>query len=281
MRKTVTKSMRFNVSNQLGYEGQKTLVACMDLQAVLLSPCLQASALYYKQKLCVHNFTVYNLATHEAMCYVWHEGEEGPSSSEFTSCIIDYLEENPEYDVFTLFSDGCGYQNRNVVLSKALLEFAKQCNKTVIQKILERGHTQMEVDSVHGKIESKLRPKKKPIYCPADYIDVIKTARLHPQPYKVKYLDHSFFRDFTSVGYLKSIHPGSRAGDPTVTDLRAIRTIQMGPYTTNSNMLVSGLQCLSQGTQDAKVLTVITVHQLPSTDTAGLFKSQNGNIFKN
>ena len=106
---------------------------------VLLSPGLQASALYYKQNLCVHNFTVYNLATHEAMCYVWHEGEGGLSSSEFTSCIIDYLEENPEYDVFTLFSDGCGYQNRNVFLSNALLEFTKQRNITVIQKILERG----------------------------------------------------------------------------------------------------------------------------------------------
>ena len=73
---------------------------------ILLSLCLQASALYYKQNLFVHNLTVYNLATHEAMCYVWHEGEGELSSSEFTSCIIDYLEENPEYDVFTLFSEG-------------------------------------------------------------------------------------------------------------------------------------------------------------------------------
>ena len=56
------------------------------------------------------------------------------------------MEENPEYDVFTLFSDGCGYQNRNVVLSNALLEFAKHRNITVIQKILECGHTQMVVD---------------------------------------------------------------------------------------------------------------------------------------
>ena len=75
----------------------------------------------------------------------------------------------------------------------------------------------------HRKIESKLRPKKKLIYCPAEYFDIIKTAWLHSQPYKVKYVDRSFFRDCTSVGYLKSILPESRAGDSTVTDLRATK----------------------------------------------------------
>lgn len=43
-----------------------TLVACMDLQGLLLCPKLQASALYYKMKLGVHNFTIYNMASHEA-----------------------------------------------------------------------------------------------------------------------------------------------------------------------------------------------------------------------
>ena len=42
-------------------ENDRLLVTTMDLQAVLLSPCLKASALYYKTKLAVHNFTVYDL----------------------------------------------------------------------------------------------------------------------------------------------------------------------------------------------------------------------------
>ena len=37
-------------------------VLTMDVQAVQLLPHLQASALYFKQKLAVHNFTLYNLA---------------------------------------------------------------------------------------------------------------------------------------------------------------------------------------------------------------------------
>ena len=80
------------VSNQ----GMRVRWLLLHAWTVLLSPGLQPSALYYKQNLCVQNFTVYNLATHEAMCYVWHEGEGRLSSSEFTSCIIDYMEENPE-----------------------------------------------------------------------------------------------------------------------------------------------------------------------------------------
>ncbi len=42
------------------------MVVCMDLQALLLCPKLKASALYYKTKLAVHNFTVYNMLTHSA-----------------------------------------------------------------------------------------------------------------------------------------------------------------------------------------------------------------------
>lgn len=45
--------------------GSENLVTTMDLQAVLLAPTLQASALYYKQKLAVHNFVIYDLATHD------------------------------------------------------------------------------------------------------------------------------------------------------------------------------------------------------------------------
>ena len=46
------------------------LVFTMDLQAVLLAPKLKASASFYKTKLAVHNFPLYNLATKSSTCYV-------------------------------------------------------------------------------------------------------------------------------------------------------------------------------------------------------------------
>ena len=201
--------------------GEKTLVACMDLQGLLLSPKLQASALYYKTKLAVHNFTMFNMASLDATNYLWHEGEAGLSANEFASCVINFLEENLSYDEFILWSDGCGYQNRNLLLSNALLKFATEKKKRVTQKYLERGHTQMECDSVHSVVERKL--KNRDIYVPAEYAAVIRGARSNPRPYNVKYVGHGFFTNFSQINIVKSIRPGKNTGDPTVHDLRAIR----------------------------------------------------------
>ena len=51
------------------------------------------------------------------------------------------------------WSDGCGYQNRNKVLSSALLSLSHKKPITITQKYLEKGHTYMEVDTPHQKIE--------------------------------------------------------------------------------------------------------------------------------
>ncbi len=197
------------------------MVVCMDLQALLLCPKLKASALYYKTKLAVHNFTVYNMLTHSATCYVWHEGEGSLSASEFISCIVDYLSAHTEPDTFILWSDGCGYQNRNAVLRNALLLFSMQKNKVIIQKYLEKGHTQMECDSVHSVIERRLRDQD--VYLPAEYVNLMKRACVKPHPYEVKFIDHTFFQDFTKLRLCKCLRTGVRPGDPTVYDIRAIR----------------------------------------------------------
>lgn len=208
--------------------GEKTLV-CMDLQGLLLCPRLQASALYYKTKLSVHNFTIFDMKSHDATNYLWHEGEAGLSANEFASCIVHYLEEHPLYDEYILWSDGCGYQNRNLLLSNALLRFATEHQKPVTQKYLEKGHTQMECDSVHSVIERSLRHRE--ICVPAEYAAVIRGARSKPRPYEVRYVSHAFFKDFSQVNLYKSMRPGKSAGDPTVHDLRAIRYFIIHTFT--------------------------------------------------
>lgn len=55
-----------------------------------------------------------------------------------------------------IYSDGCGYQNRNCLLANVLLNVAALHNLNIEQKYLEPGHTQMEVDSVHATIEKKI-----------------------------------------------------------------------------------------------------------------------------
>ena len=154
------------------------------LQGLLLCPKLQASALCYKTKLSVHNFTIFDIISHDATNYLWHEGEDGLTANEFASCIVNFLEANPSYEEYILLSDGCGYQNRNLPLSNVLLKFATEKQKTVTQKHLERGYTQMECDSVHSVVERRLRDRD--ICVLAEYAAVIQGARSNPRPYYVR-----------------------------------------------------------------------------------------------
>ncbi|KAJ4437566.1 hypothetical protein ANN_17711 [Periplaneta americana] len=103
-------------------------VFTMDLQAVKIVPCRQASSVYNKTKLCVHNFTVYNLKNHDVVCYWFDETQAELVASVFASSVIDALhyciKENPLSVI--MYSDACmsTYQNRNVVISNDLLGLA-------------------------------------------------------------------------------------------------------------------------------------------------------------
>lgn len=129
----------------------------MDVQSVLTAPRIQVSASYYKMKLTVHNFTFFNMISGKGDCYIWHEAAGGVTSNEFTSIVVDYINRyaTKQTKSVIIFSDGCGYQNRNVNLSNALSALAKNKDLEIYQYYLEKGHTQMECDSIHACIEKK------------------------------------------------------------------------------------------------------------------------------
>lgn len=213
-------------------------VFTMDTQAVKLCPNLNASAIYYKQRLQVHNFTVYNIATHQCTNYWWSEINGNLSSSSFISCILHHLQTHCLSDSLpiTIFSDGCGYQNRNHYLSNALSLFAIKHNKIIEQKFLEKGHTQMECDSAHAKIEKNL--KNQPINLPIDYVTVTKGARktikinnqTFQKPFDAIYLNYDFFYNYADKKLLRfsSIRPGRTKNEPTVSSLRSLLYLPSG-----------------------------------------------------
>jgi len=203
---------------------KKCYTLCCDLMAVKMVPQLQASSLYYKMKLAVHNFTVYNLETHDVICYWFDESQTDLVASSFASCLIDAVEElldkSGPRPIVNIFSDGCTYQNRNSILSNALLDLSIRKNVIINQKYLEKGHTQMEADSVHSVLEGAMRNRD--IYLPSQLIDITKNARKNPFPYRVKFVNWQFFRDFSKSNLMiyDTIRPGKKSGDPVVTDLR-------------------------------------------------------------
>lgn len=187
------------------------ILLCMDVEGVVLCPKLLASALYFKSKLHLHNFTLYNILTHDSANYVWDETEGDLQSSTFASIVIHHLKERIKTSdlPIIIYSDGCTYQNRNVVLANALRLFAMQHSRTITQKFLEVGHTQMECDSTHACIDRKT--KNMTLSSPNDFEKAITTARDKPFPLVVHHLTHTFFRNYDDNEYLtyKSIRPGN------------------------------------------------------------------------
>lgn len=204
---------------------QKELhVFTSDLEAVKVAPYVKASALYYKTKLNVHNFTMYNLETKEATCFWFDETNADLEASVFATCVVSKIKQvvTKEKRPVVLWSDGCGYQNRNAIYSNALLHLAVELDVEIEQKFLIKGHTQMECDSVHSNIECYL--KNKDIHLPSQYHLATKESRRNPFPYESLYLTHTFFKNFSGKGVMTydSIRPGNKVGDPTVHDIRAI-----------------------------------------------------------
>ncbi|CAF4857457.1 unnamed protein product [Pieris macdunnoughi] len=205
---------------------KKEFVFSADLQAVLLAPRSNVSSNYYKTKLCVHNWCIYDMKTSDGYCFLWNEVEGGLNSDEFATILSNFFTDKvipkmgDDNRYITLYTDGCTYQNRNVILSNALLNIAMLHNVTIEQKYLEVGHTQMEVDSMHAMIEKKL--KNQVINVPAEYITICKNAK-KSKPYIVEYLNYSYFRNFKNLQFYNSIRPGKMKGDPKVTDIRALK----------------------------------------------------------
>lgn len=96
----------------------------------------------------------------------------------------------------------------------------------------------MECDSAHAKIEKKL--KKTSIYVPQDYVDIYITTKSRKTvsvnnvrreyPVEAVYLQHDFFLNFPNKTQLRfrSIRPGTKVHDPTVTSLRSLVYLPCG-----------------------------------------------------
>lgn len=171
------------------------VVATFDLQSVLQIPCSDVSTLYYKLKLNMYNLTVYNMKPpNDAVCYCWTEVDGSRGSCEIGTCMYRWLTSLPDsIDDVVMYSDTCGGQNRNRHMAAVLLYAVETTKVKVIhQKFLERGHTYMEVDSMHAAIE--FAKKNVPVFSPHEWQNIFRAARKR-KPYDVVSLAHTDFLD--------------------------------------------------------------------------------------
>lgn len=169
-----------------------------DLQKVLISPKTNVGEIYYSRKLSTYNFTVFDVISKQAKCYMWYEGIGKRGSNEISSCMYLFNQSLGKVNHVMYYSDGCGGQQRN-------LPFASMCLYTVqtlpIDKIthtfFEKGHSQMEGDSVHATIEKFT--KHRDMYCPNEWMTAVANSKITQPKYEVIEMSTSDFKDFKDL----------------------------------------------------------------------------------
>lgn len=134
----------------------------------------------------------------------------------------DYKQNHPNTETVIIYSDSCGYQNKNATLANTMMMLSQKLHITIIHNCLEKGHTQMEIDSAHSLIEKRL--KNRDIYLPTNYIAICREAR-PSNPFLVTYLQFNDFKDYSHLKNIRSIRPGYKAGDLTVSDLKCLKFV--------------------------------------------------------
>lgn len=97
-------------------EGNVKVVA-VDLQQTLPCPKIRAGVAYYKRKLRVRNFCIYDINKREGTMFLWDEVTGGHGSDEVASCILKWLQtemddQGEDFTTLHVICDNCGDRTR-------------------------------------------------------------------------------------------------------------------------------------------------------------------------
>lgn len=162
----------------------KTYVLSIDLQNTFHAPKGPADSWYYKRKFNCHHLTAKCANNGKTYSSFWDESQSGRNGNDLASATMSILnrlfQDDPFIEHIILWSDSCVPQNRNKMMSMAIMMFLKGHStvKTVTQKYCEPGHSSIQdIDSVHASIEHYLRHRQ--FYSP---VSLIKLLREMNQP---------------------------------------------------------------------------------------------------
>ena len=179
---------------------ETTNMIVFDFQKVLVTPKSEASSLYYKRKLSVYNFTIFDITRHEGFCYVWTENDANRGSNEVASCLYDYMSKRVAclgVNEFLLWSDNCAGQNRNKHVFAMYVYASDKLKINIKHSFLEVGHTQNQVDSVHAAIERHAKGRQ--IFTHNEWCEIIKNSKTEKPFYSVINVNFKMIYDFKDL----------------------------------------------------------------------------------
>ena len=161
----------------------------------LLLPKLTTKEHFFVSRLVVFNETFASLKGDADFVMLWHEGIAGRVAANVASSFIKCINTAASAYV-TLWADNCAAQNKNWTLFTALSWCVNQewGPEKVTLKFVERGHTFMRADSLHGNIGAKMK-KHKNICTFDDFVDVCRKASKKINPVVMQCEDFFCFED--------------------------------------------------------------------------------------
>ena len=208
-----------------------SVVAVYDLQAVMQLPKGDVSVFYYKSKLNVLNFTIYDIKTNSCQCFVWDESNGHRGVNELGTCVLHYIKsviESGKKDII-FYSDNCAGQQKNkFMLALCLYAVNKLDINSITHKYLIKGHTQNEGDSAHSLIERQTKRllKSGPIYVPESFVTAIRTAKKKGDPFNVTELG---FEDFLNIKLITNEIGPMNMKDLKISDIKVIKVTKESP----------------------------------------------------
>ena len=165
------------------WDPEQWVFICMDLQQTMQCPKTAQGTAYYKRKVNVYNFCIYDIQTKESYMFVWEEYTARRGSVEIYSCLYKWIQKyvlnrGSQYPKnLKIFADNCGGQNKNNNLCLALL---KLVHENIFERIelcfLLPGHSYSACDRAFGCVETRIK-KCMEISSPMEYYERIKNSR--------------------------------------------------------------------------------------------------------
>jgi hypothetical protein len=171
-------------------------MAAFDLQKVLICPRSETSVMYYKSKLSIFNFTIWDENEKEGHCYLWNETEGQKGANEVATNVYDFIQKKVKDGTqeFFFYSDGPTGQNKNRMVFSMYLTAAQKFNVKITHRFLEPGHTWSPADSIHARIETEAKDQE--IFSPEEWMTLILNAKVNGKPYRLNIVTHDNILDF-------------------------------------------------------------------------------------
>ncbi|KAJ4435584.1 hypothetical protein ANN_18200 [Periplaneta americana] len=185
---------------------QSVPVLVFDLQNVINIPRTEISSFYYRRKFNVYNLTGYFTTTKTVYCILWTEAQSGRTGNYLASAfkkLLDTVATENDFNDLITWSDSCVPQNRNQLISNAVLEFLKENPRmnSVTTKYSVPSHSCcQEVDSADSVIEKAMT--KTEVFSPLGLVHLMEQINKN-RPFRVIQLNNeSDFKDFSTTAKL-------------------------------------------------------------------------------